>query len=131
MILFCPSSMFDCTLYIYLTDAQMVEYLRHPYFSILIGRSNDYHGNKWQHVQVSKIQKHQQADWGSSLSTAPQSANSPQCVVQVSSLEQTLQGVGNYYSFSETNVVNKYVHLFSVDDIPISIQLCGIIGRIV
>ena len=33
--------LFDCTLYIYLTDAQMVEYLRHPYFSILIGRSND------------------------------------------------------------------------------------------
>lgn len=31
----------DCTLYLYLNDPAIVDYLRHPHYSILMGRSND------------------------------------------------------------------------------------------
>ena len=33
--------LFDCTLYLYLTDYDIVEYFRNPYYSILLGRSSD------------------------------------------------------------------------------------------
>lgn len=33
--------LFDNTLYLYLVDSELVEYVRHPYYSILLGRSSD------------------------------------------------------------------------------------------
>ncbi len=33
--------LYNCYLYIYLQDRELVEYLRHPYFSLFLGRSGD------------------------------------------------------------------------------------------
>ena len=33
--------LYECNLFLYLTDPNIVDYLRHPHYSILIGRSND------------------------------------------------------------------------------------------
>lgn len=33
--------LYDCNLYIYVTDNSIVEYFRHPHYSLLLGRSND------------------------------------------------------------------------------------------
>lgn len=33
--------LYNCNLYIYLQDNELVEYLRHPYFSLVLGRSGD------------------------------------------------------------------------------------------
>lgn len=33
--------LFDNNLYLYLIDSELVEYIRHPYYSILLGRSSD------------------------------------------------------------------------------------------
>ncbi len=42
--------LFNCTLYIYLLDEDLVEYLRNPYYSLVLGRSSDL-------VTVEAIQK--------------------------------------------------------------------------
>ena len=33
--------LYECRLFVYLTNPNLVEYFRHPYFQILLGRSND------------------------------------------------------------------------------------------
>lgn len=33
--------LYDCSLFLYLTDPVIVDHLRHPHYSVLIGRSND------------------------------------------------------------------------------------------
>lgn len=33
--------LYECNLYLYLTDPAIVDHLRHPFYSILLGRSND------------------------------------------------------------------------------------------